>query len=59
MPTFSASPPYRIAVAGASGRMGRMLVEAITQADDCRLTAALDVPGSASLGEDAAAFVMP
>lgn len=56
MPTFSASPPYRIAVAGASGRMGRMLVEAITHADDCRLSAALDIPGSASLGEDATAF---
>ena len=56
MPTSSASPPYRIAVAGASGRMGRMLVEAITQADDCRLSAALDIPGSAALGEDAAAF---
>ena len=56
MPTSSAAPPYRIAVAGASGRMGRMLVEAITQADDCRLSAALDIPGSAALGEDAAAF---
>ena len=56
MPTSSAAPPYRIAVAGASGRMGRMLVEAIAQADDCRLTAALDMPGSAALGDDAAAF---
>ena len=56
MSTSSAAPPYRIAVAGASGRMGRMLVEAITQADDCRLSAALDIPGSAALGEDAAAF---
>ena len=56
MSTSSAALPYRIAVAGASGRMGRMLVDAITQADDCRLSAALDIPGSASLGEDAAAF---
>ena len=56
MPTSSAALPYRIAVAGASGRMGRMLVESIVQADDCRLTAALDIPGSAALGEDAAAF---
>ena len=56
MPTASATVPYRIAVAGASGRMGRMLVEAIAQADDCRLTAALDLPGSAALGADAAAF---
>ena len=56
MPNSSVAPPYRIAVAGASGRMGRMLVEAIAQADDCRLSAALDMPGSAALGEDAAAF---
>ena len=56
MSTSSAALPYRIAVAGASGRMGRMLVEAISQADDCRLSAALDIPGSAALGEDAAAF---
>ena len=56
MPNSSAAPLYRIAVAGASGRMGRMLVEAIAQADDCRLSAALDMPGSAALGEDAAAF---
>ncbi|HTH45147.1 MAG TPA: 4-hydroxy-tetrahydrodipicolinate reductase, partial [Oxalicibacterium sp.] len=35
-----------IAVAGASGRMGRMLVEAIINADDAELAGALDVPGS-------------
>jgi 4-hydroxy-tetrahydrodipicolinate reductase len=49
--------PLRLAVAGASGRMGRMLVEAIVAADDLRLVGALDVPGSASLGNDAAAFL--
>jgi 4-hydroxy-tetrahydrodipicolinate reductase len=49
--------PLRIAVAGASGRMGRMLVEAITAADDCQLAGALDVAGSAALGHDAAAFL--
>jgi 4-hydroxy-tetrahydrodipicolinate reductase len=47
----------RIAVAGASGRMGRMLVEAIHAAPDCRLTGALDIPGSPALGTDAAAFL--
>lgn len=47
----------RIAVAGASGRMGRMLVEAVLQADDCTLAAALDQPGSPALGQDAAAFL--
>ncbi|HWH83696.1 MAG TPA: 4-hydroxy-tetrahydrodipicolinate reductase [Burkholderiaceae bacterium] len=52
-----AAEPTRIAVAGASGRMGRMLVEAIGAADDLRLAGALDVPGSAALGQDAAAFL--
>jgi 4-hydroxy-tetrahydrodipicolinate reductase len=47
----------KIAVAGASGRMGRMLIEAIQQADDLILAGALDVPGSANLGSDAAAFL--
>ena len=47
----------KIAVAGASGRMGRMLIEAIAQSDDMVLAGALDVPGSANLGTDAAAFL--
>lgn len=34
--------------------MGRMLVEAILNADDCTLTGALDVPGSPALGTDPA-----
>lgn len=46
-----------IAVAGASGRMGHILIEAVTRADDCRLAGALDVPGSLALGQDAAAFL--
>ncbi|HEY1043091.1 MAG TPA: 4-hydroxy-tetrahydrodipicolinate reductase [Telluria sp.] len=45
-----------IAVAGASGRMGRMLVEAIAQADDLVLTGALDRASSPSVGMDAGAF---
>jgi 4-hydroxy-tetrahydrodipicolinate reductase len=53
----SAAPPLRIAVAGASGRMGRMLVEAVLAADDLALHAALDIAGSAGLGSDAAAFL--
>jgi 4-hydroxy-tetrahydrodipicolinate reductase len=48
--------PLRIAVAGASGRMGRMLVEAVLAAPDCALAGALDVAGSPSLGQDAGAF---
>jgi 4-hydroxy-tetrahydrodipicolinate reductase len=47
----------RIAVAGASGRMGRMLVEAVLGAPDLRLHGALDMPGSPALGQDAAAFL--
>ena len=46
----------RIAVAGASGRMGRMLVEAVLAAPDCVLAGALDVAGSPALGQDAGAF---
>jgi 4-hydroxy-tetrahydrodipicolinate reductase len=46
-----------IAVAGASGRMGKMLVEAIAKAPDARLTGALDVAGSPAIGQDAAAFL--
>jgi 4-hydroxy-tetrahydrodipicolinate reductase len=48
---------HHICVAGASGRMGRMLVEAVQSADDCRLSGALDVPGSPALGSDAAGFL--
>ena len=44
--------PLRIAVAGASGRMGRMLIEAVSTSTDCVLGAALDVAGSAALGSD-------
>jgi len=44
------SPPHRVGIAGASGRMGRMLVEAVLAADDCRIGAAFDQPGSAALG---------
>jgi 4-hydroxy-tetrahydrodipicolinate reductase len=47
----------KIAVAGASGRMGRMLVEAIAKAPDAELAGALDVAGSPALGQDAAAFL--
>lgn len=48
---------HRICVAGASGRMGRMLIEAVCQADDCQLGGALDVPGSPAIGLDPAAFL--
>ena len=51
------STPLAIAVAGASGRMGHMLIEAIQAADDCRLAGALDIAGSPALGQDAAAWL--
>ena len=47
----------KIAVAGASGRMGRMLIEAIRNAPDAVLSGALDVSGAPGLGADAAAFL--
>jgi 4-hydroxy-tetrahydrodipicolinate reductase len=48
---------HQIAVAGASGRMGRMLIEAILASTDCELVGALDVEDSPALGQDAAAFL--
>ena len=47
--------PLRIAVAGASGRMGQMLIEAVLAAPDLALAGALDVAGSPALGRDAGA----
>ena len=45
-----------IAIAGASGRMGQMLVEAVRAADDCVLGGALDIAASPAIGHDAGAF---
>ena len=50
------SQPIRVCVAGASGRMGQMLVEAIGRSDDMVLSGALDISGSSALGLDAGAF---
>ena len=46
----------RVAVAGATGRMGQMLIEAVRATGDCRLTGALDRADSPALGQDAGAF---
>ncbi len=51
-----AADPLRIAIAGASGRMGRMLIEAVLAAPDLVLSGAIDVADSPALGMDAAAF---
>jgi 4-hydroxy-tetrahydrodipicolinate reductase len=39
----AAGGSLNVAVAGASGRMGRMLIEAVQNAEDCRLSGELDV----------------
>ena len=54
---FSQNQQHQIAVVGASGRMGQMLIEAIRQNDDCTLCGALDLASSAAIGLDAAAFL--
>jgi 4-hydroxy-tetrahydrodipicolinate reductase len=43
----------RIAITGAAGRMGKILIEAIQFADDVKLTAAVERPDSSLLGADA------
>jgi 4-hydroxy-tetrahydrodipicolinate reductase len=43
----------RIAVTGAAGRMGKALVEAVVQAEDAELTAAVVLPESSLVGVDA------
>lgn len=43
----------QIAVAGAAGRMGRALIEACARAESLCLSAALERPGSAAVGQDA------
>ena len=45
--------PIRAAVSGAAGRMGRMLVSAITSADDMHVTGAVDHPDAPDSGADA------
>jgi 4-hydroxy-tetrahydrodipicolinate reductase len=43
----------KIAVAGAAGRMGKMLIEAIQQSGDLLLSGALEVASSPAIGKDA------
>ena len=56
-PPVAGAAEHHVAVAGASGRMGHMLIEAIRASDDCRLAGALDVASSPAIGNDAAAFL--
>jgi 4-hydroxy-tetrahydrodipicolinate reductase len=46
-----------VAVAGAAGRMGRMLIEAVTNETTLSLSGALGRSGSTCLGQDACAFL--
>jgi len=47
----------KVVIAGASGRMGRALLEALAAAPDLSLYAALDRPGSPALGRDAGELI--
>jgi 4-hydroxy-tetrahydrodipicolinate reductase len=47
----------KIAIAGASGRMGRMLIETVLADPAATLSGALDREGSPQLGQDAGAFL--
>lgn len=59
MTAISPTSPIRqrVAVAGASGRMGRMLIEAILNSQDCVLAAALEHADSPTIGADPSAFL--
>jgi 4-hydroxy-tetrahydrodipicolinate reductase len=47
----------RIAVTGAAGRMGRILIEAVSLNEDCELTVAIALPESSLIGADAGELV--
>jgi 4-hydroxy-tetrahydrodipicolinate reductase len=47
--------PRKICVAGAAGRMGRTLIEVLQEDSRLMLSAALEMAGSAALGQDAGA----
>jgi len=51
------SHPIQVAVAGASGRMGHMLIEALRDTPECQLAGALDIPSSLGIGNDATGFL--
>ena len=43
----------KIAVSGSTGRMGKLIIEAIINSDDLKLVAAVTAPGVAEIGTDA------
>jgi len=54
---MSAAPKNRIAIAGSSGRMGRMLLEAVAQDGGAKLAAALEQAGNPQVGRDAGELI--
>jgi 4-hydroxy-tetrahydrodipicolinate reductase len=56
-PSSAGTAVHPVAVAGATGRMGQILIEAIRASGDCQLAGALDLPTSPAIGNDAAAFL--
>jgi 4-hydroxy-tetrahydrodipicolinate reductase len=53
----SGIPKHQVAIAGATGRMGHILIEAVRASDDCQLAGAVDIASSPAIGNDAAAFL--
>ena len=47
----------KIAIVGANGRMGRMLIESTLKDGRAKLVAAIDQPGTAAIGKDAGELV--
>ena len=47
----------KLAIAGSSGKMGRMVIEAALAADDVTIAAALERPDAPQIGEDCALFL--
>ena len=47
----------KIAIAGSTGRMGKMLIETTLAAEDAQLVGALDRAGNPALGNDASAYL--
>jgi 4-hydroxy-tetrahydrodipicolinate reductase len=49
--------PLRVAILGATGRMGHALIDCVLQTPELRLTAGVALPGSVGFGSDAALLV--
>ena len=47
----------KIAVVGANGRMGRMIIESTLKDGEASLVAAIDQPGTPAIGKDAGELV--